>query len=121
MGLVQRLVTWYRANTAAPFIPPGLRFHCLPLPQGRPFEHGVELLNDDKTPVLVVSRVLREELRLSPGDAAIAAALCHQKGGVIVPLASLEQAQAAVRSIAARAQRDDWPLACRAVSSAAVD
>lgn len=116
-SMLERLRAWYRRNTAALSIPEGHHFYCLPRSDGRAFEHGIELLNDDTTPIVFVLRVLEEEARLSHGDASVASALCHEKGGIIVPMASLQHAIETADRISQRATQEAWPLRCRAVSA----
>ncbi len=114
--MLEKFRAWYQRNTAVPAIPEGFQFHCLPRADGGPFEHGVEFLNDNTTPMPFVLRVLQDEAGLSHQDASIATALCHQHGGVIVPLPSLERAADVAAKIGARAEREGWPLRCRLVS-----
>lgn len=117
MEILRRLRSWYQRNTAAPVIPEGFQFHCLPRADGGPFEHGVELLNDNTTPKPFVLRVLQDEAGLAHQDASVAIALCQQHGGVIVPMPSLERAVDVAAKVSACAKREAWPLRCRAVSA----
>lgn len=120
-NMFERLRTWYKRYSVAPFVPAGMRFYCLPPLDGGAFEHGVELLNDDATPMPFVVRVLQEEAKLSHQDASVATALCHENGGVIVPAASLQEATDMADRISERSRREAWPLRCKAVSSPGLD
>jgi len=117
MQILKQLRSWYQRNSAAPDIPEGFQFHCLPRADGGAFENGVELLNDDTTPMPFVLRVLQDEAGLAHEDAAVACALCHERGGVIVPMPSQDRAVDVAANVNARAQREAWPLRCRAVSA----
>lgn len=119
--MFDRLRAWYARHAATPSIPEGFAFPCLPTADGRAFEHGVELRNDEVTPMAFVLSVLREEAGLAHREAAIAVALCHETGGAIVPLPSRGHAVDAAARIATRADREGWPLRCRAVSAVAFD
>ncbi|MFO1217035.1 MAG: ATP-dependent Clp protease adaptor ClpS [Burkholderiaceae bacterium] len=117
MTIFERLRAWYRLNSTAPAIPSGLQYYSLPSPDGKTFEHGIEVLNDDATPLVFVLRVLQHEVGLSHAQASVASALCHDKGGVLIPLPSAQQAEEAAARVARRAEEEAWPLRCRAVSA----
>jgi len=117
MSLLGRLRTWYKLNSAAPILLDGLKYYCLPRADGRPFEHGIELLNDNTTPILFVQQVLQSEAQLSHREASVASALCQQNGGVIVPTPSPQHALEVATQITAHAERQGWPLRCSAISA----
>lgn len=114
--MIERLRHWYKGISAAPSVPDGHRFYALPRPDGSPFQFGVELVSDEVTPLPFVARALQEEAGLSEGDAYAACAIAQGKGGVLLPTASLEEAEGTAARLVARAQREAWPLQCKAVS-----
>ncbi len=116
MRVLALLRAWYERRTTPPGVPDGMHHYSLPPAEGRPFEHGIELLNDKATPMLFVLRILQEEAGLSRGDASVAVALCHQKGGVLIPMRSLAHAVETAALVVARARREGLQLACKAVS-----
>jgi ATP-dependent Clp protease adaptor protein ClpS len=102
--------------TSSPVFPPETSLLELDgfMPDG--FVHGIEILNDNETPIEFVVMVLEKHASLG-GNAAIWAALeIHHSGGLLLPLASEEEAQRAAEAIAARAAAENYPLVCRAVS-----
>jgi ATP-dependent Clp protease adapter protein ClpS len=117
MSIFRRLRTWYEKNAGAPFVPEGMAYPCLPVAGGLPFAHGIEVINDSVTPMPFILQALQDEAGMPHGDAAIALALCHQRGGVLIPMPSLEDAAETANRIAARAKRESWPLVCQAVSA----
>lgn len=120
-AMFDRFRSWYARNAATPSIPDGFAFPSLPTADGRAFEHGVELRNNEVTPMAFVLNILQEEAGLAHREAAVAVALCHETGGAIVPMPSREQAADAAARIATRADREGWPLRSRAVSAVGFD
>lgn len=114
--MLRKLRAWFQTHSVPLSVPQGFQFYCMPAPDRRPFEHGVEVLNDDVTPILFVTNVLHEEAGLSHGDASVASVICHREGGVIVQTATRQQAADTADRVVARASREGWPLRCRAVS-----
>lgn len=115
MSLRQRFMLWLRRQTAPCVIPPGCVFPALGGLSEEAFAQGVEILDDDQTPLLFVQQVLQAELGLTPDDAALAAALAHGHGGVLVPLADVASAAAAAAALTEAARQAGWPLRCRVV------
>jgi ATP-dependent Clp protease adaptor protein ClpS len=77
--------------------------------------HGVEILNDNTTPMEFVVTVLEQHLRMTR-DAAIALMLdIHEDGGALVPMATFESAQIAAAAIQADAALKKHAFTCRAV------
>ncbi|WP_374328331.1 ATP-dependent Clp protease adaptor ClpS [Azonexus sp.] len=115
MSLGQRFMLWWRRQTAPCVIPPGCAFPALGGVSEEPFAQGVEILDDDQTPLLFVQQVLQAELGLTSGEAAVAAALAHARGGVLLPLADVASAAAAASALTEAARQAGWPLRCRVV------
>ena len=80
------------------------------------FSQGVEILNDDTTPMQFVTSVLSSCLHLSSADAERAMIDIHVSGGALLPTPSLAEAQRVAGEITAEAAKHGYPLACRAVS-----
>lgn len=81
------------------------------------FATGVELLNDDATPMEFVIEMLEKHLKLER-EAAIAAMLAvHKTGGMLLPTTDLEQAELAAGAIAQASRERGHPLVCRAVDA----
>lgn len=116
MNSLRCLRAWFIKNTATPFIPDGMTFPCVNLKNGESFVHGIELLNDPSTPILFAIKVLQEIVKLPHKDAAAAAAICHNKGGVLISMKSAESAAAVADRVRLNALQEAWPLKCRAVS-----
>lgn len=117
MGYLSQLKARFSRATAAPVTIPGLRFPVLFLANPAAFQHGLELQNDERTPIAFVVRALQTHAGLAAGDASVAAALCHSLGGVVIPLSSGEAAATAACDLAASAAAANSPLYCRAVGA----
>jgi ATP-dependent Clp protease adapter protein ClpS len=82
------------------------------------FVHGVEILNDSTTTMEFVVSILMNHFGMSKTSATIAVGLCHNNGGIVLPLASREQAEHMAQRLTAEARERNYPLVCRAVSAA---
>jgi ATP-dependent Clp protease adapter protein ClpS len=86
----------------ARFAPPG--FTC-----------GLEILNDDRTPMAFVVSVLRHNVGLSEIAAIRTMLEIHKKGGMLLPMPSSEEANRVAEVVTAAALVNNHPLVCRAV------
>jgi ATP-dependent Clp protease adapter protein ClpS len=84
------------------FAPPG--FRC-----------GIEILNDDRTPMEFVVTMLCEAVGLSREDAIRTMLDVHTKGGLLLPTASPDESRRIADAVTARARSNNHPLICRAV------
>jgi ATP-dependent Clp protease adapter protein ClpS len=82
------------------------------------FRYGLEILNDDKTPMLFVVSVLRTRISLSKKDAHLTMLAIHERGGILLPMPSLEESQRIADAVTEDARRKHYPLVCRPVSVA---
>jgi ATP-dependent Clp protease adapter protein ClpS len=94
-----------------------MRFPCVNLKIGHPFFHGIELVNDPSTPMLFVIETLQEIAELPHRDAAVAVAICHSNGGVLIQMVSAESAATVAHRVRERARQASWPLECHAVDA----
>jgi ATP-dependent Clp protease adapter protein ClpS len=97
----------------SPVFPPGTRL--LSKPGFRPpgFVHGIEIFNDNATPMDFVVSALSRHLKISPGEALTTMFEIHQKGGLLIPLPSAQEAQNAAEAITAEARAAGHALLCR--------
>ncbi len=79
------------------------------------FETGIEILNDNATPMDFVVRTLMTHLQLAPDEAIRLMLSAHEKGGLLIALPSHETAEAVANAIAADALTHGHKLVCRAV------
>ncbi len=86
------------------------------LPAG--FECGIEILNDDITPMEFVVSMLRDTMGMTEEGAIRVMLEIHQKGGVLLPTSTPEEAARIADSITAEAREKNHPMVCRAVSGA---
>jgi ATP-dependent Clp protease adapter protein ClpS len=82
------------------------------------FKCGVEVLNDDATPMEFVVRMLSAHLGLGRKDAIRTMLGIHTKGGALLATATPLAAETAARAITTEASNRGYPLVCRAVSVA---
>ncbi len=80
------------------------------------FSVGVEILNDDTTPMEFVVNTLTQHLQISREDAFKMMLEIHGKGGVIVPLEDMKSAVSIAHRIAEEVQAHHHRLVCRAVN-----
>jgi ATP-dependent Clp protease adapter protein ClpS len=78
--------------------------------------HGVEILNDDRTPMVLVVWVLQKILGLNESEATRTMLEIHRRGGVILATESLEESERIAEAVTAEARSRKHPLTCRAVS-----
>jgi ATP-dependent Clp protease adapter protein ClpS len=78
------------------------------------FQCGVEVLNDNATPMEFVVSVLSSHLGLNRQDAIRAMLTIHTKGGALLPTPS-RAAAAVAQAITSEASNSGYPLVCRAV------
>jgi ATP-dependent Clp protease adaptor protein ClpS len=113
---IEQVVNWFRPvrieailqgsghAAAGQFTPDGPQF-------------GVEIFNDDKTPMEFVVNVLHDNLGLSY-DSAVAVMLhIHNRGSVLLPIEDQSHAERVASAIAAKARDSGHPLVCRAASA----
>jgi ATP-dependent Clp protease adapter protein ClpS len=80
------------------------------------FRHGIEFLNDPKTPMELVVSLLMRHAGLKKADATQLMLKIHTKGGALVALRSKEAASAAAERIVQEAAQKGSCVRCRAVS-----
>lgn len=117
MKLFRQIKNWYRRATAIPFVPPGMDYPIVGLLDIGEFNYAVELLNDDITPMQFVVTVLQGNAGLSESDALAAMCICHMKGGVLIPMPTLEKAETVSTKISQAALAVKYPLLCCAVTA----
>jgi ATP-dependent Clp protease adapter protein ClpS len=81
------------------------------------FVHGIEILNDDKTPMKFVVSILEKHVGLDRASATRAMLQIHRKGGLLVRLASASDASRIAQAVTREANDQSHPLLCRAVSA----
>jgi ATP-dependent Clp protease adapter protein ClpS len=79
------------------------------------FLSGVEIMNDNLTPMEFVVSVLQNCVGLNEVDAIRVMLEIHTKGGALWPLSSFEEAKRVAERVTAEALRSSHPLVCRAV------
>lgn len=85
------------------FVPPG-------------FIQGIEILNNNTTPMEFVVEILKTHLGLSTQDSTYTMLAIHTRGGVLIPTLSLTEAERIAAQIAAEAAKYNYALICRPVS-----
>jgi ATP-dependent Clp protease adapter protein ClpS len=117
--LLDRVLSGFRPPPGRT-LPPGtsLLDHPDLIPPG--FVHGLEILNDDSTPMAFVVSMLRSHARLSETEALKLMLMTHRHGGALVPMPSMAAAEAAAAAMAVEARSSGHPFRCRAVQRAAV-
>jgi ATP-dependent Clp protease adapter protein ClpS len=79
------------------------------------FSFGLEIMNDNLTPMAFVVSVLQNLVGLNESDAMRIMLEIHTKGGVLFPMASFNESQRIAGLVTAEAGNNNHPLVCRAV------
>ena len=79
------------------------------------FSCGIEIMNDNTTPMEFVISVLQSCLGISRSEAIRWMLEIHRKGGALFPLASFEEATRIAQAVTEEARALNHPLTCRAV------
>jgi ATP-dependent Clp protease adapter protein ClpS len=79
------------------------------------FSCGVEIMNDNLTPMAFVVSVLQDCVGLSESDAIRAMLEIHTRGGALLPVPSIEESERISELVSAEAKAKNHPLVCRAV------
>jgi ATP-dependent Clp protease adapter protein ClpS len=101
---------------AARVLPPGTSLTSIPelVPAG--FTQGIEMLNDNATPMEFVAAVLGAHLGLNREASVHTMLAIHERGGALIATSSLAEAQRIAAQITAEAIKNGHPLMCRPVS-----
>jgi ATP-dependent Clp protease adapter protein ClpS len=102
--------------TLSRVIPPGTSLTTIPefVPPG--FIQGLEILNDDSTPMEFVVGVLSSHLGLSREDSVATMLAIHERGGALIATQSSGEAQKIAEKVTVQAGLSGYPLICRAVT-----
>jgi len=105
----------------SPVLQPATSLIAFPdfLPSG--FTQGIEIFNDNITPMQFVVSVLCAHVGLSPEDASRTMLDIHARGGALLPTSSLAEAERIAAQISAEAANQNYPLVCRPVSIGCAD
>jgi ATP-dependent Clp protease adapter protein ClpS len=79
------------------------------------FSSGLEIMNDNRTPMEFVVSVLQTCVNISETDAIRTMLEIHKKGGVLFPLPSFDESTRVAERVTAEANAKNHPLVCRAV------
>jgi ATP-dependent Clp protease adapter protein ClpS len=103
--------------STSPVLPADSSLTSMPdfVPAG--FTQGIEILNNNTTPMEFVVEVLKAQLGLSSEDSTRAMLAIHTRGGVLIPTLSLTEADRIAAQIVAQAEKHNYPLICRPVST----
>ncbi len=103
-------------HAASPLFDPSTRLLTIPGLRPEGFGSGIEMLNDDTTPMEFVVAMLQAHLGFDQAGAGAAAMQIHTRGGILLPLADRARADAVADAIARDARALGHGLVCRAVS-----
>jgi ATP-dependent Clp protease adapter protein ClpS len=106
-----------RRLASSPVLPPETSLVSNPdfVPPG--FTHGIEILNDNTTHMKFVVEVLRTHVGLSEEDSNATMLAIHTRGGALIPMPSLADAERVASQITAEAAKAGYPFICRATSN----
>lgn len=81
------------------------------------FKHGIEIYNDNTTPMEYVVNTLEKSLHIKRKEAIEIMLKIHMKGGAVLPLCSLEEANRIADLINGDAKEKNHALFCRAINA----
>ena len=82
------------------------------------FHDGIEILNDNSTPMKFVVSVLESHVGLKRSEAIRTMLRIHERGGVLLPVSTASEATRIAEAISAKAAKKNYLLVCRAASLA---
>jgi len=106
------------AQLHSPILPRDTSLITLPDFVRAGFIQGIEIFNDDTTPMGFVTSILCSCLGLAPEDAQQTMLDIHLRGGALLPTSSLAEAERLATEITVEAAKEGYPLLCRPVSIA---
>jgi ATP-dependent Clp protease adapter protein ClpS len=114
LGLLSRPIAGQLATGRN--LPPDTSLLQLPnfVPDG--FESGLEILNDNTTPMEFVVSTLEKCASMDPKAAIRVMLDIHERGGILLPLDSREYAEGVANAINSEVRTHGHTLICRAVS-----
>lgn len=102
-------------NSSVVFAPDtSLLSHPQFIPDG--FINGIEILNDNTTPMQFVVDILTKHFNKTQDEAIAMMLTIHEKGGVLISLPRMDEAKLLAERIAADVHEQNHLLICRAVS-----
>jgi ATP-dependent Clp protease adapter protein ClpS len=105
-------------NEDAPVVlPPGKSVLSIPELVPADFRCGVEILNDNSTPMQFVVEILQSQLKLAYAEAIAAMRDIHKRGGRLFPTANPADARRIAETISATSSARGYSLVCRAVGT----
>jgi len=96
-----------------PVFPPDTRLISKPGFKPAGFLHGIEILNDNTTPMEFVVSTLTRHLELSREEAVVKMLDIHNTGGVLIALPTVEKAQSIADAITTDARSAGHSFVCR--------
>lgn len=117
MSLFSRIKSWFEIKDSSPVFPTDTTLLQREGFVPDHFQYGVEIFNDNTTPMPFVVKTLKENLKITEKKAIDIMLEIHAKGGVIIPLESMEQARYVADAITSDADRMNHNLVCRAISA----
>jgi ATP-dependent Clp protease adapter protein ClpS len=81
------------------------------------FRTGIEILNDDKTPMDFVVHTLMKNLEIDQQQAVAVMLNIHSNGGLLLATRDLEEAKRVANGITGDCRAHNQPLVCRAVEA----
>jgi ATP-dependent Clp protease adapter protein ClpS len=106
---------WRSQLPASAVLPPDTSLILIPefVPPG--FVQGIEILNDNTTPMEFVVDVLTTHAGLSLEDSNATMLAIHTRGGALIPTPSTDDARRITAQVAAEAAKQGYSLICRPV------
>jgi ATP-dependent Clp protease adaptor protein ClpS len=101
----------------SPVYPPETSLLSIPNLKPAGFVVGIEILNDNKTPMDFVMEVLQKYLGVNRDEAMKLMLNIHTRGGLLLPYPDMDKAQRLADAISEHAQEHGQSLVCRAVDS----
>ena len=101
----------------SPVFPPDTSLLATPGMMPASFTTGIEILNDEKTPMEFVVYTLTKNMEIDRQQAIAVMAAIHNKGGLLWPTRTIEEARRIAEAIAQDCRTCNQPLVCRAVEA----
>jgi ATP-dependent Clp protease adapter protein ClpS len=108
---------WPRVSATSPVLPPDTSLLARADMKPAGFKVGIEILNDEKTPMAFVVWTLMKNLDVDQRQATMITINVHNEGGIVLPLADMQEATRVAKGVTDDCLAHNQPLVCRAIQA----
>jgi ATP-dependent Clp protease adaptor protein ClpS len=117
MSLLSKLKSFFRVKDNSIVLPRDVSLITREGFAPSDFRFGIEIYNDNTTPMEFVVNTLEKNLNIKRKEAIEIMLSIHTKGGVVLPLNSFEDANRITNLIMSDTKEKNYELYCRAINA----